>query len=143
MATLLDNCQVATEGGSGDTGFLASAELYNPRTGTSHTTESMHEARETTTATLLDNGKVLVASGHNDTGGLTSSELYNPNGALGTGAGAHQGSRVEEAQVNTMDLSRLHRSLTSVRAQLSHHAGLVGQYEDSDCRPQHKPAVGP
>lgn len=33
VVTLLDNCQVLTAGGSGDTGFLASAELYNPRTG--------------------------------------------------------------------------------------------------------------
>lgn len=74
-ATLLLNCQVLVAGGGNDTGFLASAELYNPRTGTWHTTGSMHSARSGGTATLLLNGKVLAAGG---SGPLSSAELYNP-----------------------------------------------------------------
>jgi hypothetical protein len=74
VATLLDNCQVLTAGGSGDTGFLASAELYNPRTGTWSVTGSLHDPRNGATATLLPNGKVLVAGGL----GQVSAELHNP-----------------------------------------------------------------
>ncbi|MCX4403788.1 MULTISPECIES: kelch repeat-containing protein [unclassified Streptomyces] len=104
VATLLDNCQVLTAGGSRDTGFLVSTELYNPRTGTGHTPESMHEARGTTTATLLNNGKVLVAGGHNDTGGLTSSELYN----LRTGTWSVTGSLDDRRNGVKLPLDRGH-----------------------------------
>jgi N-acetylneuraminic acid mutarotase len=67
-ATLLPNGQVLVAGGSGDCvlgscPIFASAELYNPATGTWATTGSMHTARELHTATLLPNDLVLVAGG--------------------------------------------------------------------------------
>ena len=43
-ATLLPNGQVLVAGGEGTTGFLSSAELYNPATGTWTVTGSMAEA---------------------------------------------------------------------------------------------------
>jgi hypothetical protein len=62
---------------------LASADLYNPATGTFSPTGSMTTARQEATATLLPNGGVLVAGGFDNTGTyLSSAELYNP--ATGT-----------------------------------------------------------
>ncbi len=99
-ATLLSNGQVLVAGGESYVNnqlvLLASAELYNPSTGTWTTTGSMHTAREVHTATLLQNGQVLVAGGGGNTGTLASAELYNPStgtwtttGSLHTGRDSH------------------------------------------------------
>ena len=85
-ATLLPNGEVLAAGGYNSVGVsLASAELYNPASGTWVTTASLHTARSSRTATLLPNGKVLVAGGENNTvGNLASAQLYHP--ASGTWA---------------------------------------------------------
>ena len=62
-ATLLNNGLVLIAGGYGSTSTLASAELYNPATGTFAPTGSMSTARSQHTATLLPNGMVLIAGG--------------------------------------------------------------------------------
>ncbi|MER5920250.1 kelch repeat-containing protein [Streptomyces mirabilis] len=77
-ATRLPNGKVLVAGGSGTGSNLASAELYDPRTGRWALTGSMHDGRSAATAALLPNGKVLVAGGLGDTGILASAELYNP-----------------------------------------------------------------
>src|SRR6266487_4569215 len=56
---------------------LASAELYNPATGTFTSTGSLNTARGEHTATLLNNGMVLLAGGAGFSF-LASAELYNP-----------------------------------------------------------------
>ena len=79
-STLLTDGKVLVTGGSSGSGCLASAEIYDPVTGTWSYTGSMHIGRRYPTATLLENGKVLVAGG--DTGTpdstLASAELYDP-----------------------------------------------------------------
>ena len=62
-ATLLPNGKVLVAGGYDSVGSLASAELYDPASGTWTATGSLATARASHTATLLPNGKVLVAGG--------------------------------------------------------------------------------
>jgi hypothetical protein len=57
---------------------LASAELYNPATGTFTYTGNLGTARGEHTATLLNNGMVLIAGGVGNSAILTGAELYDP-----------------------------------------------------------------
>jgi N-acetylneuraminic acid mutarotase len=82
-ATLLPNGKVLATGGRSTTGLLASAELYDPATGTWSLTGSMNVPRVLHTATLLPNGKVLIVGGETSKGpssfGATdTTELYDP-----------------------------------------------------------------
>jgi Galactose oxidase, central domain len=89
-STLLGNGKVLVAGGVYYTGvipytavahYLASAELYDPSTGTFTLTGSLHTARDGQSATVLKDGNVLLAAGQNDNtqnyGYLSSAELYN------------------------------------------------------------------
>ena len=76
-ATLLNTGKVLVIGwGNGN----ATAELYDPATGTFAPTGSMLEGRVSHTATLLSSGKVLVAGGIGPPGAtvLSEAELYDP-----------------------------------------------------------------
>jgi hypothetical protein len=65
--------------GQGGAGVLASAELYDPRTGTFSPAGSMTTARSSQTATLLSDGRVLIAGGSDSSlNPLSSAELYQP-----------------------------------------------------------------
>ena len=62
---------------------VASAELYDPRSGTWSATQDMVATRYSHTATLLPDGRVLVAGGESDAVtsagfALASAELYDP-----------------------------------------------------------------
>jgi len=80
-ATVLPDGTVLVTGGyrndTGGTRLLASAELYDPSSGSWTVTQSMIEARMGHTATLLPNGTVLVEGGSD---GSASAELYHPGG---------------------------------------------------------------
>jgi Putative Ig domain/Galactose oxidase, central domain/Kelch motif len=57
---------------------LATAELYDPASGTFSPTGNMAHARALANAVLLANGKVLVAGGVGLNGDLNSAEIYDP-----------------------------------------------------------------
>jgi WD40 repeat protein len=114
-ATLLTNGKVLVAGGSDVSlyypntqptgGALASAELYDPITGSWTLIQPMKQARESFTATLLPNGKVLVAGGNSSTVGsvqtvLASAELYDPS----TGAWTATGTMSERRSAHTATL---------------------------------------
>ena len=95
-ATLLPNGLVLVAGGNSGTAALASAELYDPATGSWSPTGSMAGTRQAHTATLLTSGKVLVVGGSDGIGNLVSAELYEPStgtwsatGSLSRRARAH------------------------------------------------------
>ncbi|MCO1575089.1 protein LivK [Crossiella sp. SN42] len=90
--TVLPNGKVLAAGGfhghpSTSPNLLASAELFDPATGTWSPTGSMHTARSNHNAILLTDGRVLVMGGATELPGvdsfiIASAELYDP--ATGT-----------------------------------------------------------
>ena len=110
-ATLLPNGKVLVAGGeedlsNGNAVELASAELYDPDTGTWTRTGSMAATRFGHTATLLANGKVLVAGGAGMAPGATicsdplaSAELYDPASGIWTATGTMTIPRVDQTAV--------------------------------------------
>jgi Kelch motif len=78
-ATLLANGKVLVTGGYDESPApQASAEVYDPLSGSWSATGSMTTIRSVHTATLMANGKVLVAGGSDASFRLASAEVYDP-----------------------------------------------------------------
>jgi len=76
---LLNGKVLYAGGGTGSSApVLASAELYDPATGTTTLVAPMNTARRAHTATLLADGSVLVVGGISDSTVIASAERYNP-----------------------------------------------------------------
>jgi N-acetylneuraminic acid mutarotase len=91
-ATVLANGMVLVAGGFGGATStlqsggapLASAELYNPTTGTWTATGSMTTAHMNHTATLLPSGEVLVAGSYTGSATTATAEVYDPSSGTWT-----------------------------------------------------------
>jgi hypothetical protein len=139
-ATLLKNGKVLIAGGTdgrpegfAGTNYLASADLYDPQTGTFTPTGSMPTGRIWHTATLLADGRVLIAGGTDGIGGdgywhpLASAYAYDPavgtfsvTGSMTIAKWRHSATLLTDGEVliagGDYDLS--YRSLLSVSAEL-------------------------
>jgi len=91
-ATVLQDGKVLVAGGNSISApfILASAELYDPATGTWTATGRLSAGRSGHTATLLPDGRVLVVGGDgmDPYGPLATAELYDPEGGSWSATGS-------------------------------------------------------
>ncbi len=82
---------------------LASADVYDPATGTWEPTESMAVARAYGSATALPDGSVIVAGGVGTTGQLASAEMYDPTSGAWSLTGAMTEARAQHVAMALHD----------------------------------------
>lgn len=113
----LPNGKFLVAGGVNTTGvnfsasiFHASAEVYDPATGTWSATGSLNSARAQATSSILPDGKILIIGGINGGGPLATAEIYDPVagtfsftvGAMSTARGEHADAILPDGRVLVM-----------------------------------------
>ena len=93
--TPLPDGRVLVAGGYDGVLYLATAELYDPATGTWSPAAPMSTQRAQHTATLLATGQVLVAGGMNGLGSPKNAERYDPAADTWSPAGTMVNDRIE------------------------------------------------
>jgi hypothetical protein len=102
-ATLLKDGRVLVTGGVDSTrGYFATAEIFDPTSGTFAPTGSMGTARSSHTATLLKDGRVLLTGGVD----IATAELFDPasgsfapTGSMGTWRYSHTATLLNDGKV--------------------------------------------
>lgn len=123
-ATLLPDGKVLIAGGAGttvDAPATATAEIFNPATGTFTPTGSMTTIRAFHTAVLLPNGKVLISGGGINgfnPGTKKSQELFDPATGTFTATGDMVSARSSHASVLLPSGKVLHVGAASTSAEL-------------------------
>jgi hypothetical protein len=85
------------------TGATASAELFDPSTGSWIPTDPMLVAHIEATATLLSDGRVLVAGGFTNNTVLAAAELYDPASGTWTSTGSMVKARASHTAARLLD----------------------------------------
>ena len=101
--TLLADGRVLVTGGSSNSAVLASAEIYDPATGTFAATGSMSAARAGHTATRLADGKVLVSGGLTAADATTGADIYDPASSTFTATSALDAARWRHTSTRLAD----------------------------------------
>ena len=146
-ATLLLDGRVLVAGGISGSGYLASAELYDPATATWSLTGSMSIDRVYPTVTLLPDGRVLVAGGFSSSSGrLASAELYDPasgtwslTGNLNTARSNHSAILLPDGKV--LVAGGLDRNVNSLKSAEIYDPGTGNWTNTGSFRRQHIPGL--
>jgi hypothetical protein len=105
--TLADGRVLVSGGSNYDLPVTATAELYEPISGTWQTTTSMNQARVHHASLLLPDGRVLVAGGHDQIAALASAELFDPLTETWSSAGAMSQARSGHAIIEAWNYEPL------------------------------------
>ena len=77
-ATLLSDGNVLVSGGENSSGFVTTAEIFDPSSGNFTVSGNLSTPRADHTATRLSDGRVLIAGGRGALGPLNSTEIFDP-----------------------------------------------------------------